>query len=291
MIDDVAVVRAKLIEHLVREPNGLQGAKLADRLRQGMRGFAPADYGARNIKEFIESNVPEISVVGRAGADVIYALRTNREPSETPAVGRQQLPVGAMPQLSLWTVWATPTTSYAIDIDAEGCALVVRPSEVTHQRLNSLAAERHRQIAESFLDKFGTTLEPEQLSRLSAAAQLPLNHWWSAWIKALNWASATNETWLRFRMEYLQISLDEDLSTLELSPEARLRAGRSIRESRRPRQTFNVNNRIGDRLSVPNRSRLLQIVLEAVNTLDEADLRQIKLPVGIVFDIMSNSSR
>ena len=295
MTDDIGPVRAKLIEILGDAPNGLQGAKLAQRLRAALVDFSPANHGARNIKEFIELNVPELSVIGKAGADVIYALKTQLARAEaipatrSPCVTTRTV-VECPPQLPLWSVWATPTTSFVIDIDADGNATVVSANSAMHRRLNPLAPERHREIAKSFLSRHETTIGQDQLERLKSAVELPPNTWWASWLKAIKADVTTNAIWLPFRRELLQKFLEDEVRSLGLSTEAAARAVRSISASRRSQQSSNISTK-SDTHTVNPGQGLRQIVLEAINTLDESSLREIRLPVGLIFDIIKSGIR
>jgi hypothetical protein len=53
--------------------SGIPGARLAAAIRNKFPGFSPADFGAHNLRDFLEKNVPEATIVARAGADIVYA--------------------------------------------------------------------------------------------------------------------------------------------------------------------------------------------------------------------------
>lgn len=269
---------AALIVESVRE-GATQGSRLAQRVRNRYPDWTPEQADARNLRDFVERFVDGVSVVGRSGMDVIYGLSS--EASGAPMHGSSR---SSGPDVNLWRVWVSPNSPYALEINkvAGSVGHVPRPalSGEDVARLEPAPRERHEEIAR----EFALRVETERGTPLPKVGGA--EGWWYDWQRSLNTLGLESE-WQQHRSSALEAQLRASLEELGLSEEARQQALTTIVRDRtaRRRTTNSGHPPIEDA-----RSELEAIALAAIPRMDVSDLRALKIPLGVVLDVMAQRS-
>ena len=280
-IESIDKVR-DVVSDVLRTSDGVQGSKLASAIRKVIPSFQPSDYGARSFRDFLETHVPSVAVVGNAGMDVMYGLAST-DTLQAARVARSAPGISS----SFWRAWASPASGRALDIADSGEVTLVELGQAQHHELRPLPAPEHRKVAEAFLATKQEAAEP-WVAQLRVALENQSEAWWIAWMSATRSNPALNAAWLRFRRQRLQEALETQIGSMGLSPEAYERALSEVLRSRRvrpeerlPRPDMVARHPAGDV------SGLRELVKRVIDLLDEGEVRRLALPVGTVFDVLA----
>ena len=271
---------ATAVEALVA-PAPLLGSQLAAKLRVEITDWDPASFGVRNLKEFISRHVPSVVVARRSGMDVVYATAgTEVELSESRTPPPQNGTIG------VWRVWLSPRSPYALAIDADmaGLHAIHRAADNVpgDARLDPPDGAFHRSLAHTFLRELAASPPG-----LVDAANSTARDWWQTWSAHLETAGHLSD-WMRFRSERFAEHLVEGLVAKGVS----LEAAQGIVEHARadqPAKRMRIQ-RVADRLPDKAGDELRRVVLNAIGRMSSADLRDLRLPVGVVLDVIAESA-
>lgn len=265
------------IKDLVGAAGRIHGSRLSSLLKERVPSWSPAAFDVRSLREFVTTHVPGVAVVDRSGMDVVYALVGT---GATEPSGTQPEPA----QVDLWRVWVSPNSPYILVLDRENQALrtvprggPVGPSEV---RLEPPTEAIHREVAKEFL----ATLPPALHPKLLAALESPTAHWWQGWVRELR-GTGHLDSWNGFRRGLFELHLAARLRDANLDDTAVVGALGRIRDSK---HLAPMRIRSAGR-SGPHQDDLHRVVFEAVQRLSIAELRELRLPVGIVLDVLATS--
>lgn len=266
-------VAAWIVES-VRE-GATQGSHLAQRVRSKYPDWTPQQAGARNLRDFVERFVDGVRVVGRAGMDVIYGLS-----AEAPGAAAPK-PAGAGQDVNFWRVWVSPNSPYALAINNVTGSVGHLPREASPEaglsRLEPAPRARHEEIAREFARR----VQAERGIRLPDVGGA--EGWRYDWQRSLKSVGLEPE-WNEHRSSALEAQLRVNLRDLGLSDEAQQQALTIILRDRtaRGRTTTHAPRAIED-----TRTELEAIVLAAVPRMDVSDLRALKIPLGVVLDVVA----
>lgn len=259
MTEDIRGIASVITEIVAQGP--LTGAGLSAALKLRMPGFRPSDHGARNLRDFIAAHVEDVIVAGRSGMDVVYVLRGARAP---------ELNHDAEPEIDFWRIWVSPNSPHALAIDRVGAGIrgISRSQSVldTEVLLQPMSVDCHRQVAHEFL----SSVPLDARSTLQASVDLSGDDWWHAWLRQIR-AAGLLSRWNLFRRERFEDLLIVALRGLGLESQAVEQAFDIIKTRRAPVATD----------AVP----LRRFVIEAVQRMSVDELRELRLPVGVLFDI------
>lgn len=255
----------------------LAGSRLAGSLKSQFPDWNPADFGVRTLREFVTSLVPGVVVAGRSGMDVVYALEGADVPGPPPPN-----PVG-----DFWRIWVSPNSPYAIGVDRSNLAVRAVPRAAEAEPglliLAPPSPEVHRTIARDFLSK----LPPEDRVSLEAAVDSPHEQWWQEWNQALTEPDLA-ESWNRYRHGAFDACLAEALIAEGLEQPAVETVLETLRRQRASRTTARIKEARGTESQYPgDRDELVRIVTGAVQRMSATELREIKLPLGVVLDMLA----
>lgn len=274
------------IAELVAEGH-VQGSRLAQAVRARYPEWSPQDADVRNLKEFVEKHVDGVEVVARAGMDVVYGLEGTAEPGSSPgghttSSGRESY---SPRSVNLWRIWVSPNSPYAMAVDrTDGSISTTGRDETVGEgffRLDPMDQARHRQVARDFL----TELDGYDVSDLAAILDGAAEDWWQPWFRKLQ-SMGVDDRWRRARVGAFESLLDGSLAGQGLSAPVAERVKAAIVQDRFAQRTA---TQASTRSSAPvglDQPPLAQIVVEAVQRMSVSDLRQLKLPVGIVLDVV-----
>lgn len=258
----------------------IPGSRLSPLLKAQLPDWDPAALGVRNLREFIAAHVPEVVVAGRSGMDVIYALAgTAAEASASGSSG----------SVDFWRIWVSPKSPY--DLAVDGAKATIRglrrgeKAEAGEVVLVSPAADVHRSIAQTFL----TTLPPSIQPKLQAAFESGSKHWWQTWVRDLRGADHL-EGWISFRQEQFETQLTDELRAKGLDQSVIDHIMTNVRGNRgTPRPTTDDVKDKPAKWETIDRAALIRLVTAAVQQLSLAELRELRLPVGVVVDLLTPS--
>lgn len=247
------------IRRLVAEAREIPGSRLAMDLKVAIPDWSAETFGARSLRDFIVNNVRGVVIAGNSGMDVVYSTSTatRAEPADA------------------WRAWVSPNSPFhlAVDVESGEAVLIKRGATVPegHVLVAPATIDEHRAIAREFLAE----VPESNRDVLRKIVDSPDEHWWRRWRFKLTGLNRLG-VWSTFRHERLRELLDTRLSASVLSETARS-AATEIAERRGPRK----------RSGAPQRAADLRVVVAAViEKMTEEDLRDIKLPVGLLLDVL-----
>ena len=270
------------IRSIVASGGQLPGSRLSAALKVRLPQWNPADFGARSLREFVADNVKGVVVVGRAGMDVLYGLE-GAEATSSPDVAT--LPVS---QPDFWRIWVSPNSPFALVVDRTNATphAVPRGASAAEGQvlLEPPSVEVHRSVARKFL----TTVTDEARVRLQGILDQSIETWWRSWLRELR-GSPLLASWNAFRCDEFENRLRSQLHAASMSEASIDRVLAVIRERRieapqrlrRWTQQMSAERTDGEDLR--------RVVLEAVRRMSVAELRDLRLPLGIVFDVVASS--
>ncbi len=254
----------------------VQGSELAQRLRARFPGWTPQAAGARNLRDFVDRFVDGVGVIGHSGMDVVYgtsdlavdAVRPDAHPSPDSA------------ETNFWRVWVSPNSPYALLIDLESGQVtqVPRPESQTGsgEVLQPASSEVHEEIAKEFASKF-----PTEAQRSAIIGGNP--GWWREWQAGLK-AEGLEAAWLEYRTSRLESTLRERLRDMVVEPAVLEKVFAGIVKGRGARPRVVGTKRTPQSTE---RQELESVLLAVIPRMDVGDLRELKVPVGLLLDALS----
>lgn len=272
------------IRDLVAAAGQVPGSRLSAALKERASGWAPADFGVRSLREFVAVHVPGVRVVGRSGMDVLYGL-AGSEPTPSPSLNVDQT---LYSEPDFWRIWVSPNSPFALVVNRSGDEITaVRRGDSSapagHVFLDPPGIDVHRSVASDFLE----TTEDDLKTRLAAALEKSTDGWWQAWLRELR-GSAHLGNWNMFRRSAFEDRLRERLRAAELGNREIEHVITAIRDRHlavalRRRRTSPAVQAVGD-VDV-----LRRVVIDAVQRMSNTELRDLRLPIGIVLDVLASS--
>jgi hypothetical protein len=234
-------------------------------------------YGVRSLRDFIAQHVQGVQITGRSGMDVVYAS------------GTLSTRVGASPAIEAepWRIWVSPNSPYVLAVNAENGGVVGLPrsSETPdgHKRLEPAPSAEHRSIAAAFAEQTVAAVK----ERLAEVATLPDGPWWQRWQNEVRAAGLLRD-WNAFRHENLRSKLHGRLAELGVDASVVDRAFTTICGStavgRRPLSQTRAP------LSHSGESTFARaIALQVIGRMSDQDIRELRLPLGLVLDALEDS--
>ncbi len=266
---------ADAIREIVREAGRVTGAQLAVALRRRVPGWKPSEFGVRTQRAFISTHVPDVVVVARSGLDTVYG-RKDAEPK----------PEGASPSAAdFWRIWVSPNSPFAIWVDRTDYGLHAAPrrSLVPPEQLllepPPIAA--HRQFAREFLADFSGPMRDD----LQAALADPSNEWRQRWYGALR-NTEYLRAWNAFRRQRFEDLLATSLQMAGIDASHIEGILNLVKKS----HVSNVEPQL--RPSAPAPSNLTDpdlrsLVVDVIRNMSTTELRELRLPVGLVLDAIA----
>lgn len=260
-------------------PSGLSGSRIGNTLCSAFPDFKPKIYGCKTLREFLVANINEIVVVGYTGDDPIYSI------SDGSTSGKFPVTEGT----DFWRIWVSPNSPYVIIVDRPTCGLSSRLHGVeTNDNaviIEPASPDVHRGIALQYLQDVDTV--PDSLrDELESILHSSGGRWWDAWINALKEVGpAYLGQWYAFRRLHLETALRDVLISKGFSPEQMLGILDVIRKSRSVKETGQQSS---DIMACCERLVSIRVIAqEAVSEMSEAELRQLRVPLGAILDIIA----
>lgn len=269
---------SEVVRRLVSDAGEAVGAKLAMDLKAAVPDWSAANYGCRSLSDFVVTHVPGVVVAGRSGMDVVY------RPATAAASGER---AGTADTLALpgdtWRTWVSPASPFALAVNAaDGSTLVLkRTDEVPdgHVLVEPANAEDHRVIALDFLGHV-----PESAHELLRdIIESPEQRWWRHWLSEMEKLGQLS-AWNSYRHDRLRRLLKTRLEAAGITEPVREAAAQAVAQGRLPRpgkaRVRETRNMVGVRA----------IVASVIGRMSDEELRDLRLPVGLVLDVLDEKT-
>lgn len=261
------------------EAGPVQGSQLAQDLRRRFPDWVPQQEGARNLRDFVERLVDGVSVVGMSGMDVVYGATEMRPES---GIAMPIPAASSSSAVNLWRTWVSPGGPYSLSVDpVEGDVTQTLRSELPASgrvRVDPAPHGFHQQVARDF-----AASRPENEGELLPAIGTS-EGWWRSWLQILKSLGLEN-VWHEHRTAALEARLIESLEEAGLSGEGLQRAVARVVADRSARRQASPTGR--DRSPGDERAALLHVLEAAIRKMDLSDLRELKIPIGVLLDVVA----
>ena len=280
-MDSSTSASASAILEIVSKLGQVPGSVLSAELRKRLPDWKPSDSGCRNLRAFVGANVPRVTVQGRSGLDVIYALVDGPLAKDANADSEHPDP---------WRIWVSPNSSYAIRIDtSSGSVRVSKPGAPLPAgilELRSPNVEFHKELAKRFVAENGGPANSPLLSAIAA----PDEQWWKVWIEELRRNPLEFRRWNAFRRKLLEKRLLDVLHEGGLSTDAAANVLAAVRiEHAAATRKFRPPS--PETTKKPYDEQLRSAVIAVVHRLQVHQLRDLPLPAGLLFDALEQEKR
>lgn len=281
------------IEQIVKDRGQVLGSQLATELKRRDVGWSPAAFGVSSLRQFIGEHVAAVAAVGRSGLDVIYG------PVGTAAAAT---PVASSPSVSsedIWRIWVSPRSRLALQVDrAAGNVHAVARDAVAPENKVVLPApdvNAHRDIAHSFLTKAPAPLR----EKLGGALESTDENWWRAWRAELQGTEFWNE-WSAHRRQQFEHLLAAGLRANGLDDGIIGNVVAALRDNRaktaaQAKQSSRDASGPASRARLPEPALLPRdlrwVVTEVVQRMNDAELRELRVPLGLVLDALAAAKK
>lgn len=279
-MDDRSQEVSKAIREIVETEREILGARLPLKLSERVPGWKPGDAGARKLSEFISSHVKDVVVARRSGMDVVYTLGTPVTTSPSEKLQTDETP-------DLWRIWVSPNSAWMLVVPHTGLevAAALRGSDIQSDclRLEPPDASTHRRIVTQFLERLSSPLK----DRLEQLIEAESSNWWQQWVQELRKAGQL-PSWNGFRRQAFESELVEQLRIAGLEPARVDNVLRRVHETHLPQSRPKLPVREAP-VEGASDAGLRRIVGAAIMRMSVAELRELRLPVGIVLDVLAAS--
>lgn len=216
--------------------------------------------------------------------DVVYGLSGSASSERNSPKVPSNRPANVGPA-NFWRIWLSPNSPFAIAIDRASGSVVAIAREVDADdltaKLEPPSQARHLEIAREFVQG----IEGEAANELTAILDNGGDDWWQPWFRKVQSIGA-GERWHRHRTFAFEAVLKDSLQSLGLTTPIFDRVFATISKDRFARRpAVHTGSPAIDR-ELSDRGALLRVVAAAVQQMSVSDLRDLKLPVGIVLDVI-----
>jgi hypothetical protein len=278
----------------------ITGVELSVLIRHKFPDFSPELHGCRNLRAFIRQYALSICEVGRSGADVIYGVRPSTQappissavevptmvPESTAGVFRTNTYISS----AVWKTFVSPVSPFKLYANTETGALEVippgtAPLESPWVPIPPCSAELHRQIARDFIP----SLSDEASRKLLESTLTISGSWWKSYYSIVQ-QLALDTRWNQFRRRRIVHELESALKAYNVP----LSGARDLSSTRRPLSPQRLPNRptftadaSATAIGTDEDSRLRSLAVDVVRKMPAADLRDLKVPLGYVIDVLA----
>jgi len=280
MSEDVRGI-ASTIKEIVEEGGQVHGSRLSAALKGRFPSFSPADFNSRSLREFIATHVTDVVVTGRSGMDVVYGLGGA---ASTVPLATAPLPA----EVDFWRVWVSPNSPHALAVDRTGTEIRAisrrEPVSSGQLRVDPVGVDAHREVAKAFLSNVPLPLQ----ERLRAVLISSSETWWRDWLREIRGTGKLVE-WNAFRRRQLEDLLAARLRDAGLTEVAAERVLELVRERHASAGPHPRRAPLG--LYAPDDvAAIRRVVTEAAQHMSVSELRELRLPLGLVLDALAASA-
>jgi hypothetical protein len=281
-VEQLQDVSNRITELVSAAPNQtMLGVHLGSALRGTFRDFQPFHYRCRNLREFIRMHVPALAEKGRSGQDVIYTITAEKAENAVQPQSAAVTPTtdGLLTQSGYdWKAYSNPGYPFLIGANRHSGMMRTFPQGTVPPEpwviIPKPTSETHTEIAREFVS---TLSEPCRTS-LEAVLRDPK---WYVRFSAAALRSGCSRQWQAFRRDKLIGLFNSSLRDLSIPtfPGA-------VRHTAMPVRKGIAHATVAPAPPLSEEARLRDLVRQVISELPLHDLRSLRLPVGVVFDVL-----
>lgn len=271
-----------LVRAIIASDGRATGSRVAAAIRERFPEWRAATSGARNLREFLGQHAPEVVVVGRAGMDVVFGPPSAIQP--TPVSTAQD---DADRVRELWRVWVSPNSPHILAVDREtGAVTTTTRGGGPSAGVIALAPPdggEHRAVARGF----AAQLAPEFAEQFRTIADSPNPSWWQVWSAELRRGGLIDQ-WNGFRRAQFEGLFRRRLQDEHLPEELIEKALKALRQSQADRSAGAPRAQPLRADPAPmSETFARQLAISIMQRMTVAELRELRLPFGVVIDVLS----
>lgn len=292
----ILTIKKKIRDSERREITGALVGEIIKRTTPDLnvRELVELPSGPGAVSRFIEKFLNDtLAKSGRQGSDLVYTIINE---ADTPAYLDDPLSA-----ISVWREFVRPKSHNHIilDITTDEKApriYVSKDIPINGTAIDNATYEELEKIRAEFTDIINNDSIPSDQEKLISTE--PYTDWSAALKKH---GKNLYRQWVEFRIEKIVKIFDERLASLDVDPSNRNRLCELLKQSQRGTNAKFISNRTNhpasnthtptistQDLSIKGDSELLDIVVRAVRSLSETEIRELRLPVGAFWDAIKN---
>lgn len=271
---------AAVIRKIIAERPNILGSQLAQMLRQQLPDWNPKALGVDNLRHFIQMHLADVVVAQkRAGLDYVYETVVHEKVSHAANL------VAGEADTDYWRVWVSPNSPVVLHISRDDLRIrvVVRGEGLLSREVlvEPASVDVHESMARQFAQDLGEDLKSKLLPVINSGD----TRWWQVWVRELR-AVKQVVAWNNFRRRYLEERLSERLLASGFNrPDVE-----SLLAAVRENHLF-ASARKRAVMPEPTHGRdadaaLRTIIIRIVQGMSGQQLRELRLPIGSVVDIL-----
>lgn len=260
--------------------NTISGGSLAGLLKHHFPGFTLGAYGAKNLRAFIHDHLSgRLNELGKVGTDIVYGLPGATPPPQAAPI----TPAGQITQ-EVMRVFKSPNAPLELHANRETGEIRVIARNTAPQepwtRIRPVSAEALLQIVKDFVADLPVDYHVDLMLILK---EVP---WWPKFSGYLQEKNLYNR-WLAFKSKQVRAKLESELRGLGVR---QLEAPTTpLAEEEKPAAATPLPHPAPSEASRTQpfvRDELREAVVRVVQGLPIAEIRNLKLPVGDVYDAL-----
>jgi hypothetical protein len=280
---DANAIGADIARLVQSSPNHrILGSSLAVLLKRVHPAFRPEDFGCRNLREFVRTNVKQVFEHARQGTDILYSASLLPAMGETANSQGELQKMSSAPTISrrlfvttaVWKSFVSPNAFYRIFANREtGEFRVLKRHEESPDTpwllVPPCSPEIHLRIAREFVENL-----PDETTKTELTKILGLDSWWNHFFLSAR-ARGVDRQWSAYRRRRLHDEFEQQLKSLGVPLPS---------SSVAPAAAPSVVEASAAPLSDEGNSALRRIASAVIRRLPASDLREVWLPLGYVLD-------
>ncbi len=259
----------------------IAGGRLAELLKHHLPGFTVGSYGTKSLRAFIRQHLAgKLDEVAKVGADIVYGLPGAIPPqTQVRATSKGR----TIPQEVL-RVYRSPNARFELHANRDTGEIRAQPEGSPIQepcvRINRATPDFLRQVAKHFTSR----MPDDNHDRLMRVLDEYPHAWWPAFSSHLR-EKNLYPAWAAFKDQQLRSKLEAELCSQGVShSNTSDEQDSTLDEERRPPEFPRRAGSGPDEFS----DDLRDVVIRAVQGLPLSELRNLRLPVGDVYDALKH---
>jgi hypothetical protein len=273
------------IEDIVRTAQrGVLGTDLMSSVRIKFDGFLPAEYGALNLRDFIQRFVRGVVPIDRRGMDYLYGVPQSAGDAVAAPARESPLAADQSSDSSIWKTFASPSTVYRLYANKETGKLIAHapgasPPDSSWVQIPSMTREKHIAVAKEFINTLGDEGQKERLARSFDQPQ-----WWVSFYESIK-AEGLAAPWNAIRRKRVIEELTAALESAGVPPKDAA-SQIALEQRSAPRIAPRPIRSVVAMPSVRSSPRLKTVAERIVQNMSLAELRSLRVRLGDVFDAL-----
>jgi hypothetical protein len=259
------------------------GVRLGMALRATHPDFSPFLYQCRNLRHFIQRYVPSVAEKGHSGADVVYTTVANGAIAPNPQNVSSKITSIASDFVALpvspdqWKAYSNPGHHFTLLANKETGEIRVQresePSALPWAIVPKPSSEFHRILAREFIESL-----PQQIA--NSLTKVLGDPKWYVFFSAFTRKAGVGLQWAAFRRKKLIEALKQALSDLGIPPVPSFPTPKGVPVTVGMEPKHLRSDGGGEDAA------LRDVIQKVVSELPISELRSLRLPVGVVFDLL-----